>query len=128
MSALDIFLLAVAAIIASELLLRLPVLRQAQLLGLVARKSFATISRKRVSDHWKERVLPAYSARMARCSVLFFLLLCVAVAPVAAAGLVAPGGMTRWLDLLMRPTAIGLLCAVSIVYVALRLKVMRGRL
>lgn len=126
MTLTEAVLLAVAAIVASELLLRLPVLREAQGLGEVARKSAALLASKRISDHWKERILPVYSARMARCSVLFFVLLCCAVAPVALVGLVAPGGETRWLDLLMQPAAIALLCAVSISYVVLRLKVTRG--
>ncbi len=126
MTVTDAVLLAVAAIAASELFLRLPVLGQAQGLGEVARKSAALLASKHISDHWKERILPVYSARMARCSVLFFLLLCCAVAPVALVGFVAPGGGTRWLDLLMQPAAIALLCAVSIGYVLLRLKVMRG--
>lgn len=126
MSMPEILLLIIAAILASELLVRLPVMQQAHGLGKVARKSAATISSKRISDHWKERILPVYSVRMARCSVLFFLLLCCAMAPVALIGLAAPGGEARWLELLMQPTAIALLCAVSIAYIVLRLKVMRG--
>lgn len=122
----EILLLSIAAIAASELLLRLPVLKQAQGLGEVARKSLATISSKRISDHWKERIVPVYSVRMARCSVLFFLLLCGAMAPVALIGLAAPGGEARWLELLMQPAAIALLCAVSIGYMLVRLKVKRG--
>lgn len=126
MTLAEILLLCIAAIAASELLLRLPVLKQAQGLGEVARKSAATLASKRISDHWKERILPVYSVRMARCSVLFFLLLCAAIAPVALIGLAAPGGEARWLELLMQPAAIALLCGVSIAYVVLRLKVKRG--
>lgn len=126
MSVPEILLLSLAAILASELLLRLPVLRQAHGLGKVARKSAATIASKRISDHWKERILPVYSVRMARCSVLFFLLLCCAMAPVGLIGLAAPGGEARWLELLMQPAAIALLCAVSLAYIVLRIKVLRG--
>ena len=126
MSTFDALLLILTAMLASELLLRLPVLDQAQGLRTIASKSVATITSNRISDHWKERVLPAYSARMARCSVLFFLLLCCAVAPVALAGLVAKSGMTHWMELLMQPAPIALLCGISIGYIVLRTKVLRG--
>lgn len=126
MTTFEAILLVIAAIIASELLLRLPVLEQATGLGKIASKSAATISSKRISDHWKERVLPAYSARMARASLLFFVLLCCAVAPVALIGLAAPGGEVRWLELLMTPAAIALLCGVSIAYMIVRARIRRG--
>lgn len=126
MTTFEAILLVIAAIIASELLLRLPVLEQASGLGKIAKKSATTLSSKRISDHWKERALPAYSARMAGRSILFFILLCCAVAPVALIGLAAPGGTVRWLELLMTPVAIALLCGVSIAYIVLRARMRRG--
>lgn len=124
MTLYDAALLCIAAVAASEALLRLPVMQQAHGLSQVARKSVATISSKRISDHWKERILPAYSGRMARCSILFFVLLCLAVAPVALVGLAATGGLAQWLELLMTPTAIVLLCGISLAYIYLRIKIM----
>ncbi len=115
-------LLSIAAIAASELLLRLPLMQQFHGLGRASRKSMSTIASKRISDHWKERVLPTYSVQMARCSILFFVLLCVAIAPVALIGLAASGGFAMWLELLMTPAAIALLCGVSLAYIFIRLK------
>lgn len=122
----DVLLLLLAAVLASEVLLRLPLLAQARHIVSVTRKSAATIRSARISDHWKERVLPAYSLRMGIHSVLFFLLLCVVAAPVMAVGLTASGGMAGWLDLLLRPWAIAVLCAGSVLYIWARIRLSRG--
>jgi hypothetical protein len=122
----DVVLLLIAAALASELLLRLPLLGQVRHLLTATRKSAATIRSSRISDHWKERVLPAYSLRMGLHSVLFFLLLCLVASPVVAMGLAASDGMGGWLGLLMRPWAIALLCAASVLYVVARVRLRRG--
>ena len=122
MTTVDIILLTVAAVAASELILHLPLMQQVHGLNRASRSSARVIASKRISDHWKERVLPAYSGRMARHSITFFVLLCVALAPVALLGFLAPGGFEAWLELLMTPLAIILLCGVSIAYIFLRLK------
>lgn len=119
-------LVALAAILASEAMLRLPLLAQARSVIDVSGRSVRTLRSKRISDHWKERVLPAYSLRMAKGSVGFFLCLLAALAPVALLGLVAPGGFPAWIEFLLRPAVMVLLCAVSVGYIWLRLKVARG--
>jgi len=119
-------LLIIAAIAASELLLRLPVLHQVQKITSVTRKSAATIRSNRISDHWKERVLPAYSLHMGGCSILFFLLLCMVALPVILAGFVAPDGMERWLSMLLQPVPILILCASSLLYILARTRLARG--
>lgn len=122
----DVVLLLIAAALASELLLRLPLTAQVRHLLAATRKSAATIRSSRISDHWKERALPAYSLRMGMHSVLFFLLLCVVASPVVAMGLAASDGMDRWLGLLTRPRAIALLCAGSMLYIVARVRLRRG--
>lgn len=126
MEIVDIALLVLAAVAASELLLRLPVLRQAQGIAAVTRKSAATIRSRRISDHWKETILPAYSLRMAGRSILFFLLLCAVALPVALAGFAAPGGMEHWIAVLVRPVPILILCGCSVLYIFIRLRLLRG--
>ncbi len=91
-----------------------------------ARRSAATLRSRRISDHWKETVLPAYSLRMAGRSVFFFLLLCLVALPVALVGVVAPGGMAHWLELLMRPFAIAVLCICSVLYILVRTRLSRA--
>ena len=119
-------LLATGAVVASELFLRLPLIRQVQDVLGTAKRSATTLRSKRISDHWKEVVLPAYSIRIAGKSILFFILLCVAVLPVAAIGLFAPGGLDHWLRLLLRPFAIAVLCICSIFYIFVRTRLTRA--
>ncbi|MEZ5654629.1 MAG: hypothetical protein R3E04_01880 [Sphingobium sp.] len=119
-------LLIIAAIAASELLLRLPVLHQVRKITAVTRKSSATLRSNRISDHWKEMVLPTYSMHMGGCSILFFLLLCVVALPVILVGFVAPNGMRNWLSILMQPVPILILCASSLLYILARTRLSRG--
>jgi hypothetical protein len=121
----ELALLAAGAVVASEILLWLPLMRQVSVVVGTARRSAATLRSRRISDHWKGLALPAYSLRMAGRSLLFFLLLCLVVMPVALIGLIAPGGMAHWLDLLMRPFAIAVLCICSILYVVVRTRLAR---
>ena len=123
---MDEALLVASAILASEILLRLPLLEQVNVVVRTARRSAATVRSKRISDHWKETVLPAYSLRMAGRSVFFFLLLCLVALPVVLAGLVARGGLAHWFELLMQPFAIAILCSCSILYILVRARFARG--
>jgi len=116
----------IAGVLASEALLRLPLLSTIQRVSLTAKKSGAVLSSKRISDHWKERVLPRYSLVIGRGSVLFFLMLCLALLPVALLGLIYPGGLSAWAEALMRPLVILVLCVVSIGYIVVRSKLGGG--
>jgi nitrate reductase NapE component len=118
-------LVVLAAVMASEAMLRLPLIPRIRSVIDVSQKSVRVLGSKRISDHWKERVLPSYSKVMARDSIAFFLFLCMALLPVVALGLVFPGGVAAWLAALMRPLVIGVLCLVSVAYIWLRLKVSR---
>ena len=123
---MDVALLVAGAILASEILLRLPLMDQVSVVVGTARRSAATVRSRRISDHWKETVLPAYSLRMAGRSIFFFVLLCLVALPVALVGVVAPGGMAHWFDLLMQPFALTILCICSILYILVRTRIARG--
>jgi hypothetical protein len=122
----ELALLVAGSVMASEVLLRLPLMDQVSVIVRTARSSSAILRSKRISDHWKETVLPAYSLRMAGRSFLFFLLLCLVALPVALVGVVAPGGMGHWFELLMRPFALAILCISSILYILVRTRLARG--
>ena len=109
-------LLLVAAVATSELLLRLPWWTQLNLMRESARKSVRILRSSRISDHWKERALPAYAKTMAKASVWFFALLCLGLSPVMALGLVYPGGVSAWGAALMRPVPVIALCAASLAW------------
>jgi hypothetical protein len=123
---MDVALLVVSAILASEIFMRLPVMDQVAVIVGTARRSAATVRSRRISDHWKEIVLPAYSVRMAGRSLYCSLLLCVVALPVGLVGVAAPGGMAHWFELLMRPFAIAIMCACSILYILVRTRTARG--
>jgi hypothetical protein len=118
-------LLVIAAVLASEAMLRLPLIAQAKSVIDVSGRSMRVLKSKRISDHWKERVLPAYSARMFKGSIGFFVMLCLALLPVVILGLLAPGGYGAWLHLLLSPLAIAVLCVASLAYIWLRVKLVR---
>ena len=118
-------LIALSAVLASEAMLRLPLLAQARCVIEVSRKSMRLLASKRISDHWKERILPAYSLRMAKGSIGFFLSLCAALLPVVLLGLIAPGGLHAWFAALLSPLAILALCLISAAYIWIRVKVIR---
>lgn len=122
----ELALLVAGSVMASEVLLRLPLMDQVSVIVRTARSSTATLRSKRISDHWKETILPAYSLRMAGRSLLFFLLLCLVALPVALIGMIAPGGMAHWFEVLMRPFALAILCISSILYIFVRTRLARG--
>lgn len=116
----------IAAVAASEAFLRMPLLPVIRRVTATARKSGRVLASKRISDHWKERVLPRYSWIIGKGSVQFFGLLMLALVPVAVLGLIYPGGLAAWSAALMRPMVILVLCLVSVGYIWLRLRVVRG--
>lgn len=118
-------LLVAGAILASETLLRLPLMQQVNAVVGTARRAAGTMRSKRISDHWKEIALPAYSLRIAARSVFFFLLLCLVALPVGLIGGIAPGGMARWLERLMQPFAISILSVSSVLYIFVRTRFVR---
>lgn len=118
-------LVIVAAILASEALLRLPIMAKIKDVSEISQKAMRVLKSGRISDHWKERVLPAYAKRIGIGSVAFFALLCLGLLPVLVAGLIYPAGLAAWADALMRPFVILVLCAVSLGYIWIRLRTTR---
>ncbi len=118
-------LVIVAAILASEALLRLPIMAKIKDVSEISQKAMRVLKSGRISDHWKERVLPVYAKRIGFGSVAFFVLLCLGLLPVLVAGLIYPDGLAAWAEALMRPLVILVLCAVSLGYIWIRLRTTR---
>lgn len=119
-----IWLLAViGAIVSSELIFRLPILPQVRTMTGATAKAARTIRSARISDHWKERALPAFAGRLMFSSVAFFGLLVIAVTPTILLGVFVDGGIPAWLGQLVRPAVLGVLIGVSVLYILLRKKV-----
>ncbi len=120
------FLVIAAAILASEALLRLPVMARIAGVAAASQKTMRVLKSGRISDHWKERALPVYAKRIGFGSVAFFGLLCLGLLPVLVAGLLYPPGLAAWAEALMRPMVILVLCVVSLGYIWIRLRLARG--
>jgi hypothetical protein len=118
-------LVVVAAVLASEAFLRLPLMARIKSVSVTSQKAMRVLKSARISDHWKERILPAYALRIGLGSVTFFGLLLVALLPVVIVGLAFPGGLADWAEELMRPVVIAVLCVVSLAYIWIRLKITR---
>ncbi|NRB72231.1 MAG: sulfotransferase [Xanthomonadales bacterium] len=93
------------AIISVEAFLRLPLVANIQSLNQTAVKVVSVIGSARISDHWKERVVPAYarqillrSLTLAACLLLILLVLVTSWVLLASW---PAGGITAALDMLM---------------------------
>ena len=113
-------LLFLAAVVACELFLRLPLMATIRKAAGAAGKAQKLLGSKRISDHWKERMLPVYAGKIAGNSLKFFVYLCIVLAAVVLFGLVAPGGIAGWVGFLARPLVILVLCLLSIPYMVAR--------
>jgi hypothetical protein len=71
------------AALAVEYFLRVPLVPAARALAALAHKSIRVVSSKRISDHWKEKVLLRYSREMAGRTALVALMV-AGCAPVIA--------------------------------------------
>ena len=119
-------LLLVAGALACELFLALPLMATIRRATSMAGKARRLLQSKRVSDHWKERMLPVYAGKIAGNSLIFFLYLCLVLVVVLLVGLVSPGGIPSWLGFLERPVVIATLCALSIPYMIARARMPRA--
>ena len=68
--ALDIAIIAPATLLAVEVFLRCRLLDHVGRLKDMALRSLRVVTANRVSDHWKERVLPVYALAILRCSFI----------------------------------------------------------
>jgi len=113
-------LMILGGIAAVEIILRLPLKRQFQTMTDISRRSTRVLRSPHISDHWKERMLPSYALRLARASILLFLIFCAAIAPLLLIGLLMPGGVIVWIEQLARPLPIIVLTIASLLYVVAR--------
>ncbi len=96
-------LIGAGVILASELLIRLPVRDNYSKAITYAKKSARTISSSSISDHWKEIALQAYSLRLGIASISAFGLLVLALSPFIVLGFFWDGGMIGLTQFLLDP-------------------------
>ncbi len=118
--------LALAAVLTAELLIRLPLLRAIGTIGTSARKAQWIVASGAISDHWKERILPAYALRIGLGSVHAFSWLLLALSPFAILGLVWSGGFEALCSFLLDWRVILGLSLLSAIYVWIRVRFRRS--
>lgn len=103
-----------------ECFMRLPVGGQARIMLDTMRRVTRTLRSPRISDHWKERVLPVYAGRLLKTSVILFVLVCLAIAPMLIAGLAADAAGLPFMTFLTSAGAILGSTVFAVVYVSVR--------
>ncbi len=109
-------ILAAATILACELLSLLPLRRWLLNLVETTQKIRRVLSSKRISDHWKERVLPVYARQLASFSIGGFLILLLGLSPIFLVGFIWPQGWGAYLVALSSPLVILGLTAICMPY------------
>ncbi len=66
---LNIILMSILCVIAVEIIIRSRILHQVTTITSTAKRAVSVMASKRISDHWKEKVLPKYSLKIMRASV-----------------------------------------------------------
>jgi len=113
-------LMAVCCAIFVELFSRVGVLGRSREVDRLLRKAVRVMASRRISDHWKESVLPRYARSMFASSVLMFASLIVALSPFAAAAVIADRIGAPFLELLASFEGIVGACVFAIAYARLR--------
>lgn len=107
-------------LVACEIALRLPLGRVLATLRHMPAKAARVVGSARISDTWKEKVLPAYAGRILRASLLLLACLLAIAAPVVLAAALTSGGLAAGAASLMQPAPLVLMIGVGAAYVWLR--------
>jgi len=115
------YLLAVVAGIGFvEILLRSPLPRAIRGLGDTAGRAAHVVRSARISDHWKEKVLLAYSGRLLRSTATIGLCLVVAAVPLLLAVLIGNATGADVAGFIMSLPGLAVLTLVALAYAGLR--------
>ena len=109
---------AIGTVLAVEIALRSPLLRALRRLKVLSRKAGSVVLSQRISDHWKERVLPAYAGRIMSASLGMFLWLVAVAAPLVASVALVFGSLAEGSAFLLRPVPLVLVTVVGIAWIA----------
>ena len=88
---MGILLVSLMAILAVEYFLCLPFGREVGSLLAIAKKSVRVLGSRRISDHWKERVLPSYAQDIIKSTLYILLIRKEAVTVVKRGAIRVPG-------------------------------------
>lgn len=116
---------ALAAVSFVEILTRVPFLTALATYRQLVGKVMATIRSRRISDHWKERVLPRYAAGMLRATMGIAACLAAAFAPIAVLWFVAGALNVPFAGLALSWAGIVGMTVIAMAWVALRKRLAR---
>lgn len=117
-------LLAVCCALFVELFARLEPVGRARETSALVRKAASVIASRRISDHWKECVLPRYARRMLVSSLSMFAMLLLALSPFAVAGVIAGRLDVPFPELLASFKGIAASCIFAIAYTGARSRIL----
>lgn len=109
-----------------ECFLRLPFTKHIKILSLYTSKSFRVILSKRISDHWKEVILPLFAAKILCASLLLLLLLLLSFSPLALLHYLAAQLNQDLFTFTLSSTGMAMMTAVAFVYLLARNKIING--
>lgn len=120
--------IAAATVLACEVGFRLPLGSVLATLTGSSWRAIGIVGSDRISDHWKERILPVYAWRILKASIGLFLCLLAIMLPLVLIAVLLTGSPETATALLMRPDVLALVSVLGIAYVWLRLRIAaRGR-
>jgi len=111
-----------STLMVTELFLRLPIIATVRRSSQLANKSATLIRTEKISDHWKERVLPAYAGAMFVQTLRLSVMIVIAFSPVVVALAVAPSLNVPLMGLLISIPGMALSFAVAAIYAFVRMR------
>ncbi len=116
--------IAIGTLVACEVALRLPLGRILATLTGSSRRAAEVVGSKRISDTWKERMLPVYARRIMTSSLGLFGCLLLIALPVVAVAAAVTGSLVAGSATLMQPVPLLMMIALGVAYVWMRTKVL----
>lgn len=114
--------LGIGIIVSTELFLRLPLGRSLYVLKETGHKAIYSISSSKISDHWKEIVLPRYALRIFTTSLCMFMFIVLALIPFGIMLFISERNGFTVMDLAVSVEGIVFSTVVCLVYIAARRK------
>lgn len=108
-----------------EILLRLPLWRRLTEFRATIDKVRRVIRSARISDHWKERVLPRYAVRMLGQSTVVAVCLLAAFVPALLLALVSRAMGTAFVEFAAGWVGLSFMTVLSTIYAAVRIRLGR---
>jgi hypothetical protein len=125
---IDWVLVCISIFLAVEVFLRTSLKRNIGEMLDYTKRSYATITSKKVSDHWKEKVLPRYALRIFVNSFCLLFCLILAASPILVVDFIGKQFGANVLGKMMTPLGVGISIILASFYVNFRSKVLNVRL